>query len=122
MSEPKIIIVDDEEELRENLKDLLEFEGYRVHTFSSGEDALLQIPAIQPDLVLLDIQLPGIDGIEVLQRLKQNYPQWPVLIVSASSDRDVHERALRYGAQEVILKPYDPETILKTIEKYALNP
>ena len=119
MTKARIAIVDDEEELRANLKDLLEFEGYAVYAYSNGEDALAELPAVQPHLILLDVQLPGIDGIEVLRRLHLDHPDWPVVIVSASSEPGVLDKAQEYGAREIILKPFNQDEILAHISRYT---
>lgn len=121
MSEAIILIVDDEEELRENLLDLLEFKGYKVAAFASGEDALANIDAVNPNLVLLDIQLPGIDGIEVLKRIRQKNTKLPVVMVSASSIRSVIAKAEENGANRTILKPYSPQEMISTVEELLLE-
>jgi DNA-binding response OmpR family regulator len=110
-----IVIVDDEEELRDNLQDLLEFKGYRVISFPTGEAVLAEIDSIAVDLVLLDIQLPGIDGMQVLERLRLTHPTLPIAMVSASSIPSVLEEAKRKGANQTILKPYSHTEMLKAI-------
>ncbi len=112
-----IMIIDDEEELRENLRDLLEFKGYDVVMFATAEDALSQIESINIDLCLLDIQLPGMDGIEALQRIKQIRPTLPTVIVSASSVRGILDQAEEYGADRIILKPYSQQEMLQIVEE-----
>ncbi len=113
----KILIVDDEEELRENLTDLLEFKGYEVTAFSTGEEILKNFDSLDAELVLLDIQLPGIDGLEVLKHLKQKRPEIPVLMVSASSVRGILAQAEEYGAERTVLKPYTHQDMLGAIEE-----
>jgi CheY-like chemotaxis protein len=117
MPNATIIIVDDEEELRENLLDLLEFKGYHVVAFSTGEEVLEKYESIQPDLLLLDIQLPGIDGIEVLSRIRQKFTrdELPIAMVSASSIPVVLTQAERAGANRTILKPYALQEMLSTV-------
>ncbi len=117
MSEAKILIVDDEEELRENLRDLLEFFGYEVLAAVSGEEALGFFPAHNFDAALLDIQLPGIDGLELLQRIKMIQPDLPIAMVSASSVRGVLAQAEQYGADRTILKPYSPQDMRQAVEE-----
>jgi DNA-binding response OmpR family regulator len=112
-----IVIVEDEEELRENLKDLLEFKGYTVIPFPTGEALLEHFDDVHADLILLDIQLPGMDGIEVLKHVKALRPETPVAMVSASSVRGVLTHALENGAARTILKPYDPLEMLATVEE-----
>lgn len=117
MTDKTIIIVDDEEDLRENLKDLLEFKGYNVIDFTNGEDFLKVFDSIQAHLVLLDIQLPGIDGIGILKEVKKRKPDLPVVMVSASSARGVLAEAMEQGAECTILKPYESGEILEMVEK-----
>ncbi len=117
MPEPKILIVEDEEDLAENLADLLELEGYTTKICLSGEEALEEIKTSLPDIALLDIQLPEIDGIEVLRRLKELQPTLPVVMVSASSQRGMGEKIKEYGADGMIMKPYDQDELLQLIEE-----
>ena len=77
-----ILVVDDEESICQSLKGILSDEGYEVLTAKSGEEALKMTEEEQPDLVLLDIWLPGIDGIDVLKTVKQEYPQIQVIMMS----------------------------------------
>lgn len=117
MSDATILIVDDEEELRENLFDLLEFKGYRVLKAASGEEALEMLASNDVDLALLDIQLPGMSGLDVLQEIRKSKPTMPVAMVSASSVRSILAKAEEYGANRVVLKPYSQMEILRTVEE-----
>ncbi len=117
MPEAKILIVEDEEDLAENLADLLELEGYTPKICLSGEEALEEIKTSLPDIALLDIQLPEIDGIEVLRRIKELQPTLPVVMVSASSQRGMGEKIKEYGADGMIMKPYDQDELLQLIEE-----
>ncbi len=121
MSEKTIAIVDDEEELRENLRDLLEFKGYGVEVYATGEELLERLTDINVDLVLLDIQLPGIDGLEVLKQLKEVHPHIPVAMVSASSVRSVLADAEKNKADRIILKPYSQQEMLAAVEELTAN-
>lgn len=80
-----IIIVDDEEELRENLQDLLEFKGYDVSAYSSGEELLDKFEEENADLILLNYQLPGLDGIELIPHIRNKRHNIPIGLVTASS-------------------------------------
>lgn len=113
MSDGFILVVDDEEELRENMYDLLELEGFNVETAETGDAALALVKEKVPDLILLDIQLPGTDGIEVLRQVKEVHPNLPVIMVSASSQKGTHEKLDEYGADSFILKPYDQDDVLQ---------
>ncbi|RJP31982.1 MAG: response regulator [Candidatus Omnitrophota bacterium] len=116
MTDATILIVDDEEDLRENLRDLLEFSGYTVMSFASGEEILERFDDYHADVVLLDIQLPGKDGLEVLREIKRKRPDLPVAMVSASSVRGVLAKAEEYGANRTIIKPYSPKEMLQMVE------
>ncbi len=117
MPDKTILIVDDEEELAENLGDLLEFEGYKVILTSTGEEALEKLVEPVPDIVLLDIQLPGISGIDVLREAKSKYPELPVVMVSASSQKGTSEQVEQLGAEAMVLKPYDQDELLELVTK-----
>lgn len=116
MAGETILIVDDEVELRENLQDLLEFKGFSVLVYSTAEEALANFASHHPDAALLDIQLPGMDGLELLKRIKEIRPSLPVAMVSASSLRGVLAQAEEYGAEMTVLKPYSSEEMLQAVE------
>jgi DNA-binding response OmpR family regulator len=79
----KILLVDDEESIHLLYREELEEEGYEVHSVLSAEDALEQLNIISPDLVILDINMPGMNGIDALRRMKEMYPNMPVILSSA---------------------------------------
>lgn len=115
MSQPKILIADDEEDILEIMADRLEFYGFDVRTARDGVQCLEEIRRDVPDLVLLDIRMPEMDGLEVLARLRQERPELPVVMVSASSDRNVAERSLSKGAFDYLLKPFEPEELKEKV-------
>ncbi|MBI1386830.1 MAG: response regulator [bacterium] len=117
MSKPVIAIVEDEEELRENLCDFLEFKGYEVLCFDSGDAAVAGCGDWKADLALLDYLMPGLNGIEVMKRLKEVHPDMPIVFLTASSQGMVKESARLKGAEAVILKPYSPNELIETIER-----
>jgi DNA-binding NtrC family response regulator len=86
MARHSIFVVDDEESIRLFLQEELTDEGYQVTAFPDGESVLSALDAAPPDLVILDIRMPGIDGIKVLQRAKERHPTLPVVLCSAYSD------------------------------------
>ncbi|MBN2327031.1 MAG: response regulator [Candidatus Omnitrophica bacterium] len=116
MPKATILIVDDEEELRDNLQDLLEFWDYEVIAVGSGEAAVEKASVMQFDAALLDIQLPGMDGLETLKKLKAAQSDLPVAMVSASSVRGVLAKADEYGAVMTILKPYSPQEMREAVQ------
>ena len=79
----KILLVDDEDSIHLIYREELEEEGYEVHSALSGEEALEKLKLITPDLVILDINMPGMNGIDVLRQMKENNPELPVILCSA---------------------------------------
>ncbi|MBI5190910.1 MAG: sigma-54-dependent Fis family transcriptional regulator [Nitrospirae bacterium] len=106
-----ILLIDDEETLRESLGRLMTREGYDVTTTGSGEDALELYSATAYDLVISDIILPGIDGIEVLRKVKEKNPEQLVIIITAYASLETAVEALRAGAHDYIMKPIIHEEI-----------
>ncbi len=105
----RILVVDDEPTNRELLRDTLEVRGYAVEEAGSGAEALARIAAAPPDVVLLDVSMPGLDGLEVCRRLKAN-PQTaplPVIMVTAHADRLVRLAGIGAGANDYLTKPVD---------------
>ena len=102
----RVLVVDDEESVREVLKTFLNERGYVVAEAASGPLAIASMDSFRPDIVLLDIRMPGMDGIEVLQRLKERRKDIPVLMVTATDDEDIARQAIRLGASDYITKPF----------------
>lgn len=109
MSEPSrtILVVDDEASQRELLGGFALRLGYRVREAASGEEALESIQRAPPDLVLLDVRLPGINGIETLGRIRQFAPDLPVLLITAFADLRQAVAAMKGGAEDYLAKPVD---------------
>ncbi|MFQ6137407.1 MAG: response regulator transcription factor [Candidatus Hydrothermarchaeales archaeon] len=117
----KIMVVDDEELVRSILKFLLEKEGYAVVEASDGEECLDKVAAERPDLILLDIMLPGIDGWEVCKKIKEDEEtkDIPVIVLTVRTSDADKLKSLRYSHADVhIDKPYDNEELLGTIEMF----
>ncbi len=112
-----ILIVDDEPDVLSSIRDVLEDEGYRTVGVTTGEEALKLVEKELPDLVILDVWLEGIDGIEVLGQLKQKYPFLPVLIISGHGTIETAIKAVKLGAYDFIEKPLDLERFLLKVEK-----
>jgi excisionase family DNA binding protein len=113
-----ILIVDDDELTREFFKRLLQ--EYRIVTASTGEEAVYLIGKEQFDLVLLDIKMPGIDGIETLRQIKKSKPALPVIMISAHGSLKTSVEAAKIGALDSIAKPFDIEE-MKDVIKGALE-
>jgi len=113
----RILIVDDELSMREFLSILLEREGYEVAVAADAEEALGQIDGSLFDLVISDVQMPGLNGIELLARIKQMAPDTAVLMVTAFSTADQAVEAMKLGAYDYISKPFKNEEIKVLISK-----
>ncbi len=110
-----ILVVDDEAPVRETVRAYLEREGYTVHTAADGAAALQAIRAFKPDLIVLDIMLPHIDGLEVLRRLRQESDAW-VLMLSARSEEMDKILGLKMGADDYLTKPFSPRELVARVE------
>ena len=112
----KILIVDDEIRMLDSLKELLSEQDCEIHTSNSGAEAIDCLTRGSFDLVLLDIVMPGIDGFEVMDHVKSQNPNTPIVIMTGHSTVDSAIAALRKGAYDYLKKPFEYEELLKTIE------
>lgn len=110
-----VLIVDDEKHIRDSLEGVLGDEGYGVVTAEDADDALKRFDALMPDLVLLDIWMPGTDGIDALKEMKLRYPQIPVIMVSGHGTVETAVRATKLGAYDFLEKPLSLEKVILTI-------
>ena len=115
-----ILIVDDEESIRQSLGGVLNDEGYEVLTAGSGEEALRMVDEEIPSLVLLDIWLPGMDGIEVLTRIRTEYPQVRVIVMSGHGTIETAVKATKLGAFDFIEKPLSLDKVILLVS-HALD-
>jgi diguanylate cyclase (GGDEF)-like protein len=120
-SHANILIVDDVEDNLEILGDLLTFDGYNVQTARSGEGALKLVQESRPDLILLDILMPGMDGFEVCSRLKadEDTKDIPVIFVSSMTDIDSKVRGFKVGGVDYINKPFQHAEILVRVNTHV---
>lgn len=117
---PLILITDDEESIRNILRDILEFEKYDVIDTSNGKDALEVVKKEAVDLVILDIKMKGMDGIEVLEKIKESKPDLPIIMISGHGTIQIAVEATKKGAYDFIEKPPDLNRMLVTVRN-ALN-
>lgn len=103
----KILVVDDEVKPCEILKRFLERKGYEIFTSNNGKVALEKVKNEKPDIILLDIRMPEMDGIEVLKRVREFDKDVSIIMVTAIKDEEVSEEALKAGADGYINKPID---------------
>ncbi len=120
MGKKKILIVEDEESLLKLESILLTSKGYEVKGVANGRAALDAIAAEAPDLVLLDIMLPEIDGFEVCQRIKENpaTAKIPVIMLTAKKSREDMARGEKVGADWYITKPFKSAMVIETIQRF----
>jgi two-component system nitrogen regulation response regulator NtrX len=117
MSKASVLVVDDEAAIRESISDILSDEGYTVHTAVSGEEALSFLEEQTPDIVLLDVWLPGMDGLDTLKMMKGKSPETPVIMVSGHGNIETAVRATRNGAYDFLEKPLSLERVVLAAER-----
>jgi DNA-binding NtrC family response regulator len=113
----RVMVVDDELAMRESLAAWLEKEGYAVGCAASGEEALELMRSARADLLLVDIKMPGMDGLELLQKIKTAYPETLVVIITAYGSIESAVQAMKHGAEDYLLKPFDPELLMMLMRK-----
>jgi len=120
MSEKKILIVEDNEQNLKLFHDLLITKGYKVMSARDGDSALAKIYQEIPDLIIMDIQIPRIDGIEVTRRIRKKFPAENIAIiaVTAHAMKGDREDLLRAGFDDYMPKPINISTFLQTVEDY----
>jgi len=120
MSPKKILIVDDEVDLVETVRFPLEMEGFNVLVSYNGEDALSQARKEKPDLILLDLMLPKLDGYKVCRLLKfdERYKNIPILMLTAKTQEKDKALGMETGANEYITKPFDLDKLVEKVKGY----
>jgi two-component system response regulator MprA len=116
MPPPRILVVDDDQNMLSLLRRGLSFAGYAVHLAADGDQALLMARDQPPDLVVLDVMLPGVDGVEVCRRLRADDPELPILMLTARDQVPDRVTGLRAGADDYVLKPFAFEELLARIQ------
>ena len=111
---PTILVVDDEETIREVVRRYLEREGYHVKEAADGYEALRIIQDDSPSLIVLDLMLPGIDGLSLTQHLRQDR-QIPIIMLTAKSEDNDRIRGLDLGADDYITKPFNPQEVVSRV-------
>ncbi len=116
----QILVVDDEERIRQSLTGILKDEGYEIVESKDGMQALKQLESDPPDLVLLDIWMPGMDGLEVLERMKGQVSNLPVIMISGHGNIELAVKAVKLGAYDFIEKPLSLEKVLLAVNNALL--
>ncbi|HCC54827.1 MAG TPA: two-component system response regulator [Desulfobulbaceae bacterium] len=112
----KILLVDDEDSIHLLYREELEDKGYEVHSALSGEEALIQMKIIVPDLIILDINMPGINGIDVLRQIKEINPSLPVILSSAY--QDFKQDLATWASDEYIVKSSNLDELKAAVKKH----
>jgi DNA-binding NtrC family response regulator len=112
-----IAIVDDEQDMRESISQWLSLSGYQTKTYASAEEALKEIQADYPGIVISDIKMPGIDGITFLKRLQKADNALPVIMITGHGDVAMAVEAMQIGAYDFLEKPFDPERMAELTKK-----
>jgi two-component system, cell cycle response regulator DivK len=117
----RVLVVEDQEDNRRIVHDLLTSAGYVVLEAPSGEDGLVAAAAEKPDLILMDVQLPGIDGLEATRRIKADPALRPIplIVVTSYALSGDHARAKAAGADDYASKPFSPRTLLAMVRRYC---
>ena len=111
----RILIVEDEWQMRMLLRDNLQFEGYEVACVGSGEEALRDVAQFHPDLILLDLMLPGIDGFEVCRRLRNDHVDAPIVMITVRKAESQRVMGLDLGADDYVTKPFSVMELLARV-------
>ena len=116
----RVLVVDDEPDIRKVVSFRLKKAGYEVTTAVNGKEALECVQKERPDLILLDLRLPIMDGYEVCKRLKSDevLKSIPVILLTASMASTVREKTKEYNADDYMVKPFDPDKLMEKIKKF----
>ena len=117
MTPRKILVVDDEKNIRFMLSQTLATEDTMVETAVNGEEALQKLAASAYDLMLLDLRMPGMTGLEVFERVHADHPVMPVIVLTAHGTVESAVEAMRGGAANFLQKPFSPREIRDAVEK-----
>lgn len=116
MPNERILIVEDEEAIRELIQYNLEREGFRSSAVGTGEEAIKLAKSDQPDLMLLDLMLPGVDGLEVCRAVKRESEDIPIIMLTAKDDESDIVTGLELGADDYITKPFSPKVLVSRVK------
>jgi DNA-binding response OmpR family regulator len=121
MDEYRVLIVDDEEELATTIAERLQIRGIQAQTATDGETALKMIEANPPQVVVLDVMMPGMGGIEVLQRMKAKNLKIPVILLTGYGSAEKGAEGMKLGAFDYLMKPCDLNNLVGKIQEAVKN-
>lgn len=111
-----VLIVDDEAVIRELMRAYLSGEGFQVAEATNGLEALAMVDEVRPDLVVLDIMMPMMDGWELCRRIRENYSELPLLMVTAKGESMHKVKGFQLGADDYVVKPFDPMELIMRVK------
>ncbi|MBI5026861.1 MAG: sigma-54-dependent Fis family transcriptional regulator [Nitrospirae bacterium] len=117
MTKPRILVIDDEAIVRVSCQRALAPEGYDVEATSRGDEALKLLEEENFDIVLTDLKMPDMDGIEVLKKIKESWPQLVVIIITGYGTVSTAVQAIKLGAFDYIEKPFTPDDIIAVVKR-----
>ncbi len=117
MKNVKVLLVDDEEEFVTTLAERLELRGLQARAATNGEDALQMIEADTPEIVILDVMMPGLGGLEVLRRIKAQHVQIPVILLTGRGSTKEGIEGMQLGAFDYLMKPINIEELIKKMQE-----
>jgi len=117
-----VMVIDDEAAIREIVRRILEGEGFSVTTASGGRQALELMQQHLPDLVLLDLRMPGMDGATVLKEIRRQWGKLPVVILTGYPETNLMKQVLKYSPVTLLTKPFQPEQIIETVQTLLKRP
>ncbi len=115
MTQPRLLLVDDEDNLRSMLDAALRHSGFDVHPVADGRSAIDAVPTVKPDLIVLDVMLPDLDGFDVCKRLRSSGDRTPVLFLTARDATEDKVRGLTLGGDDYLVKPFSLEELVARI-------
>ncbi len=118
MAAPTIVVIDDESQIRDYLEEVLSLDGYECRCFQEGLSALAYMSQNPPDLVMTDIRMPGMNGLELLKQVHSQAPTVPVILISGLYELAIALEAVRGGAADFLLKPAKPAEVLSLVAKH----
>lgn len=116
MKRPRILIIEDDEAVRRGLVDALTYHGYRTFEAADGVQGRERAIRIACDFILLDLILPGLDGLEILKEVRETRPSLPVLILTARGQEEERVRGLRMGADDYVVKPFSIKELIARVQ------
>jgi DNA-binding response OmpR family regulator len=120
MAEPSVLLVDDEAEFASTLAERLNLRGFEVRVANGGEEALRCISEEVPQVIILDVKMPGLSGMEVLKRVRADHPQVPVILLTGLSSTKEGIEGMQLGAFDYLMKPLEIEDLIAKIREAVI--